>query len=189
MLDVTAVGSDLTPEQQDETIADLAFFLDEFGSTQAVRVTLQEQKSAVQRLRSVQSLPVDEISQEDEKDRIDDEMAISTIAGGDVDQTMADLDFFLDTFGSTRAVWEKLQSQKLEITKLQSAIEEEAIDNDDSISGFSPSRDRGRRCLASCRQDREKRKRVSFGVRILVKLAAVRTRVELMVMPTGKLVK
>ncbi|KAF4128336.1 hypothetical protein GN958_ATG22414 [Phytophthora infestans] len=50
MLDVTAVGSNLTPEQQEETLSDLAYLLDEFGSTRAVRVKLSEQQREIQRL-------------------------------------------------------------------------------------------------------------------------------------------
>ncbi|ETL89304.1 hypothetical protein L917_11707 [Phytophthora nicotianae] len=57
MLDVTTVGSELAPAQQDSTLADLLFFLDQFGSTRAVRIKLHEQQSEIRRLeRQVERL-------------------------------------------------------------------------------------------------------------------------------------
>ncbi|ETK82689.1 hypothetical protein F441_12198 [Phytophthora nicotianae CJ01A1] len=57
MLDVTMVGSELAPAQQDSTLADLLFFLDQFGSTRAVRIKLHEQQSEIRRLeRQVERL-------------------------------------------------------------------------------------------------------------------------------------
>ncbi|KAL4093662.1 hypothetical protein PRIC1_011094 [Phytophthora ramorum] len=116
MLDVKAVGSDLTPAQRDETLGDVKFFLDEFGSTRAVRVKLQEQENDIKRL---ERLVRGESSHEDEEK--DEDTAINSGANAveDVDETMADLDFFLRTFGSTRAVREKLQNQTKEVVALQ----------------------------------------------------------------------
>ncbi|EGZ10149.1 hypothetical protein PHYSODRAFT_338833 [Phytophthora sojae] len=95
-----SVGSELTPTQQDEVLEDLGFFLDNFGSTYAVRVTLQrrakKKKTATSAYRTMNRL--------------------ETI-------TMADLDFFLRTFESTRAVREKLQSQRREVVGLQRALQ------------------------------------------------------------------
>lgn len=44
MVNVKAVGADLTPAQQDEVMEDLSFFLDEFGSTSAVRLELRSRR-------------------------------------------------------------------------------------------------------------------------------------------------
>ncbi|KAE9292360.1 hypothetical protein PF008_g25088 [Phytophthora fragariae] len=131
MLDVTTVGSDLTPVQQAETIADLAAFLDEFGSTRAVRIKLQEQEGDIARLRRhVQRFLAfraeDENAQDEpEKDanvgEIVENNAIETTEK-DVDETMVDLDFFLKTYKSTRAVREKLATQRQRIEKLHRTI-------------------------------------------------------------------
>ncbi|KAE9044415.1 hypothetical protein PR002_g2820 [Phytophthora rubi] len=131
MLDVTTVGSDLTPVQQAETIADLAAFLDEFGSTRAVRIKLQEQEIDIARLRrQVQRFLAfraeDENAQDEpEKDanvgEIVENNAIETTEK-DVDETMVDLDFFLKTYKSTRAVREKLATQRQRIENLHRTI-------------------------------------------------------------------
>ncbi|ETI42662.1 hypothetical protein F443_12219 [Phytophthora nicotianae P1569] len=70
MLDVTTVGSELAPAQQDSTLADLLFFLDQFGSTRAVRIKLHEQQK-------------------------DDEHVAHAVG-----ETTTDLDFFIKTYGS-----------------------------------------------------------------------------------------
>ncbi|KAG6943297.1 hypothetical protein JG688_00017671, partial [Phytophthora aleatoria] len=100
MLDVTAVGSNLTPEQQEATMADLAFFLDEFGSTRAVRVKLHEQQRDIQRLGSqVQRLVNGRGGEEDKNGTNDEEIAVERNQNdlNDVDEIMADVDFFLRT--------------------------------------------------------------------------------------------
>ncbi|KAE8879818.1 hypothetical protein PF005_g26152 [Phytophthora fragariae] len=132
MLDVTTVGSDLTPVQQAETIADLAAFLDEFGSTRAVRIKLQEQEGDIARLRRhvkrfLAFRAEDENAQDEpEKDanvgEIVENNAIETTEK-DVDETMVDLDFFLKTYKSTRAVREKLATQRQRIEKLHRTIQ------------------------------------------------------------------
>ncbi|KAL4147309.1 hypothetical protein PRNP1_011065 [Phytophthora ramorum] len=122
MLDVTKVGADLPPAQQDETLSDLAFFLDAFGSTRAVRVKLQEQERDVRRfggqLRRLMNLR-DESSLEHGEIAINDN---ENTAHG-VDATMEDLDFFLRTFGSTRAVRTKLETQRCCIVGLQRTVQ------------------------------------------------------------------
>ncbi|KAL4118451.1 hypothetical protein PRIC2_010776 [Phytophthora ramorum] len=122
MLDVTKVGADLPPAQQDETLSDLAFFLDAFGSTRAVRVKLQEQERDVRRfggqLRRLMNLR-DESSLEHGEIAINDN---ENTAHG-VDATMEDLDFFLRTFGSTHAVRTKLETQRCYIVGLQRTVQ------------------------------------------------------------------
>ncbi|KAG6621348.1 Phosducin protein 3 [Phytophthora cinnamomi] len=115
---VRAVGSDLTPAQKDEVMTDLAFFLDEFGSTRAVCVKLQEQESEIERLRRL-------LSQETQQDTDTQKRTLSSSeeAVEDVDDIMADLSYFLGTFGSTRAVRERLENQKQEIAALQRATQ------------------------------------------------------------------
>ncbi|KAE8976118.1 hypothetical protein PF007_g19344 [Phytophthora fragariae] len=116
MFDPRAVGVDLTPAQQDETLCDLAFFLDNFGSTCAVRTKLQEQESDIKRLdkkvRRLLTCPRDKnLQQEEEREEENNTKNREGEEKEDVDETMADLDFFLRTFGSTRAVREKLETQ------------------------------------------------------------------------------
>ncbi|KAF4034964.1 hypothetical protein GN244_ATG13079 [Phytophthora infestans] len=122
MLDVTAVGSNLTPEQQEETLSDLAYLLDEFGSTRAVRVKLSEQQREIQRLggRLLNGRGVEE----DEKNSTNEEIAVKKNQGGpnDVDEIMADVDFFLRVYGSTHAVRQELCTQKQRLADLRSAI-------------------------------------------------------------------
>ncbi|KAG6621347.1 WRKY transcription factor 19 [Phytophthora cinnamomi] len=131
MVDVTTVGSDLTPAQQRETIADLAFFLDEFGSTRAVRAKLQEQERDIERLgKQVQGLltvrraKVEKVQREPENDTNDGEIAENIeVETEDADKTMVDLDFFLKTYKSTRAVREKLATQGQRIKNLHRTIQ------------------------------------------------------------------
>lgn len=98
MLDVKAVGSDLTPAQQDEVIADLAFFLDEFGSTRAVRAKLHEQQSEIKRLRRLVSHDYQILQEEDSKEGA---FAIrsSEKESEEVDEIMVDLSFLLGPLG------------------------------------------------------------------------------------------
>lgn len=73
MLDVKTVGAELTPAQRDETMDDLHFFLDEFGSTGAVRAALQEQESSIRGLKEqVQRLltPTGEGLQSEEEEEV-----------------------------------------------------------------------------------------------------------------------
>ncbi|KAJ8579122.1 hypothetical protein ON010_g74 [Phytophthora cinnamomi] len=131
MVDVTTVGSDLTPAQQRETIADLVFFLDEFGSTRAVRAKLQEQERDIERLgKQVQGLltvrraKVEKVQREPENDTNDGEIAENIeVETEDADKTMVDLDFFLKTYKSTRAVREKLATQGQRIKNLHRTIQ------------------------------------------------------------------
>ncbi|GMF51484.1 unnamed protein product [Phytophthora fragariaefolia] len=120
MMDIEAVGSDLTSAQQDEVMADLSFFLDEFGSTRAVRVKLQEQQKEIRRLMNLKSGGLRE------EDMNNEEFAIhsSEHVSGGVNEIMVDLEFFLRTFGSTRAVREKLEDQKREIAYLYDAVQQ-----------------------------------------------------------------
>ncbi|KAG7391379.1 hypothetical protein PHYPSEUDO_004914 [Phytophthora pseudosyringae] len=124
MVDVKSVGSNLTPAQRDETMADLAFFLDEFGSTHAVRIKLREQESDVRRLRKRVRRLLGNVNdanaprEEEEKDTNDDVNATESTEEG-VDDIMTDLHFFLQTFGSTRAVRAKLKHQREEIVGLE----------------------------------------------------------------------
>ncbi|KAG3093100.1 hypothetical protein PC121_g3379 [Phytophthora cactorum] len=125
MLDVTAVGSNLTPEQQEATMADLAFFLDEFGSTRAVRVKLHEQQRDIQRLGSqVQRLVNGRGGEEDKNGTDDEEIAVERNQNdlNDVDEIMADVDFFLRVYGSTRAVRHELYTQSQKLANLQTTI-------------------------------------------------------------------
>ncbi|KAJ8579121.1 hypothetical protein ON010_g75 [Phytophthora cinnamomi] len=128
MLDVTTVGSDLTLAQQSETLSDLAFFLDEFGSTRAVRGKLQEQEKDIMRLerqvhqfRATVGRSQDEKAQEDTKLVENHEIDISEEG---VDETMVDLDFFLRIYKSTRSVREKLVIQRRRIEDLHRTIQE-----------------------------------------------------------------
>eukprot|EP00644_Phytophthora_capsici_P015407 jgi/Phyca11/17059/fgenesh1_pg.PHYCAscaffold_24_\ len=106
MLDVEAVGSDLPRAEQDETMEDLAFFLDNFGSTQAVRIKLQEQEKDIKRLeKKVRRLLIGQgmaDAAQEEEDR-DSGRHSSTNDEEDVSTIMTNLHFFLQTFGSTRA--------------------------------------------------------------------------------------
>ncbi|KAG2765748.1 hypothetical protein PC129_g3913 [Phytophthora cactorum] len=125
MLDVTAVGSNLTPEQQEATMADLAFFLDEFGSTRAVRVKLHEQQRDIQRLGSqVQRLVNGRGGEEDKNGTDDEEIAVERNQNdlNDVDEIMADVDFFLRVYGSTRAARHELYTQSQKLANLQTTI-------------------------------------------------------------------
>ncbi|KUF89831.1 hypothetical protein AM587_10013148 [Phytophthora nicotianae] len=123
MLDVKAVGANLTPEQQEATLADLNFFLDEFGSTRAVRVKLQEQQRDIQRLGGQVRRLVNGRG-EDEHDKRDDEITVESNQSdpNGVDEIMADVDFFLRAYGSTRAVRHELYAQRQKLANLQSTI-------------------------------------------------------------------
>lgn len=118
-MDVTAVGVGLTPAQRDETMTDLSFFLDEFGSTRAARIKLQEQQREIGILETqVRYLLMDRNrglpSPQEEGKTTDSENQSPgnyEFSEESVDDTMADLDFFLRIFGSTRAVREKLENQ------------------------------------------------------------------------------
>jgi hypothetical protein len=130
VLDVTLVGAALTTAQQDATLEDLAFFLDEFGSTHAVRVKLGEQESDATRLREqvrllllgqTQTMAQGEETGSNQQET--DIMNSSESAAEGVDETMANLDFFLSTFGSTQAVRTKLEALKLEIAGLRSTVQ------------------------------------------------------------------
>ncbi|ETL89368.1 hypothetical protein L917_11700 [Phytophthora nicotianae] len=122
MLDVKGVGSNLTLAEQDEAIADLTFFFDEFGSTGAVRDKLEEQESdikllhhQIRRLLNHQSDGfVREEGERDKKSRTD--------IAEDVDETMKNLDFFIRTFGSTRQVREKLERQRVKVVGLRRTV-------------------------------------------------------------------
>ncbi|ETO71381.1 hypothetical protein F444_12309 [Phytophthora nicotianae P1976] len=115
MLDVKGVGSNLTLAEQDEAIADLTFFFDEFGSTGAVRDKLEEQESDIKflhhQIRCLLNHQSDgfvrEEGERDKKSRTD--------IAEDVDETMKNLDFFIRTFGSTRQVREKLERQRVKV--------------------------------------------------------------------------
>jgi hypothetical protein len=129
MLEVASVGADLTPVQQDETLDDLAFFLDELGSTRAVRVKLQEQENDIKRLKDQVRRLVDVRSGNFHAKVAGNDTNCEqpttkgcTHASEDADETMAHLDFFLRTYGSTRAVREKLRTNKSEIAGLQRKI-------------------------------------------------------------------
>jgi len=152
MQDVKAVGSALTPAQQEEVLEDLTFFLDEFGSTRAVRVKLQAQERAIARLeRQLRHLlgrqrEDEHNSHQEEKKRSTNEESAAA-EEEDVDITMRDLDFFIKTFGSTRAVREKLQSREKEIWSLQRLVEwleqhQELLDasSDGELRGLIPER-------------------------------------------------
>ncbi|KAG1709529.1 hypothetical protein DVH05_020179 [Phytophthora capsici] len=101
---------------------DLAFFLDNFGSTQAVRIKLQEQEKDIKRLeKKVRRLLIGQgmaDAAQEEEDR-DSGRHSSTNDEEDVSTIMTNLHFFLQTFGSTRAVRQKLESQKQKITGLK----------------------------------------------------------------------
>ncbi|KAK1940529.1 hypothetical protein P3T76_007980 [Phytophthora citrophthora] len=125
MLDIEAVGSDLPQAEQDETMADLVFFLNTFGSTQAVRLKLQEQEKDIRRLekqvrRFLIGQGMADVAQEERTGNR--EQKSSTSSGNreeDVGTIMTNLHFFLQTFGSTRAVRQKLESQSQKITGLK----------------------------------------------------------------------
>ncbi|GMF64782.1 unnamed protein product [Phytophthora lilii] len=128
MLDVRAVGADLTPAQRDETVKDVAFFLDEFGSTRAVRARLRAQELEVGRLqkRVWTLLGNDNMSNlQQEEENGDKEMALDKTEKEDegVDDIMADLDFFLRNYGSTRAVRTELQNQKQQLVGLRRTVQ------------------------------------------------------------------
>ncbi|KAG7391378.1 hypothetical protein PHYPSEUDO_004913 [Phytophthora pseudosyringae] len=126
MHDVSVVGVGLTPAQQDATMADLVFFLEEFGSTRAVRVELQAQEREIKRfesqIRRFLGRQGDILSSEEtDKDRINSSKdRVNTEES--VDETMADLDFFLQRFGSTRAVRSQLESQRKELVGLKRTV-------------------------------------------------------------------
>ncbi|RAW34969.1 hypothetical protein PC110_g8723 [Phytophthora cactorum] len=107
--------------QQESTLADLFFFLDQFGSTSAVRIKLHEQQREIRHLeRQVKRLmnKKDEIAgggtenfaAEDDEKAVEDE------------EIKADLVSFLHTFGSARAVREKLEIQRHRIAGLQRTL-------------------------------------------------------------------
>ncbi|KAL3667797.1 hypothetical protein V7S43_007348 [Phytophthora oleae] len=122
MLDVTSVGANLTPEQQEATLADLTFFLDHYGSTRAVRAKLKEQQREVQRLvdRLQQLLNGEDPREDEQRAAANGESVIDHV--GDVDETMADVDFFLRVYGSTQAVRHELSVQKNKIEGLNKTI-------------------------------------------------------------------
>ncbi|KAG3109598.1 hypothetical protein PI124_g11359 [Phytophthora idaei] len=126
MLDVKTVGSDLTPAQQDEILIDLSYFLDQFGSTRAVRTKLQEQEGAIKRLRRQAQHFVnrrtDKDGEEEHSNNQDNPPHCCEVAMDVVDETMTNLDFFLRTIGSTRAVRAKLASQRQEIADLERTV-------------------------------------------------------------------
>ncbi|KAF1777720.1 hypothetical protein GQ600_97 [Phytophthora cactorum] len=123
MLDVKRVGADLTPAEQDEAIADLAFFLDEFGSTGAVRAKLEEQESDIKRLHDqIRRLLTHQNDLREEGGHNRSSSNTSTHPGEGVDETMKDLDFFITTFGTTREVREKLERQIIKIVGLRRTV-------------------------------------------------------------------
>ncbi|KAL3658184.1 hypothetical protein V7S43_016814 [Phytophthora oleae] len=106
-------------------MTDLAFFLDKFGSTQAVRLKLQEQEKDIKRLeKQVRRLLIGQemaVVAQEERER-NSERNSPTNSGNneeDVGSIMANLHFFLQTFGSTRAVRQKLESQCQQIAGLK----------------------------------------------------------------------
>ncbi|ETI42738.1 hypothetical protein F443_12211 [Phytophthora nicotianae P1569] len=124
MLDVKTIGANLTPAQQDEVLMDLSFLLDEFGSTRAARTKLQEQEHDIKRLRKlVLNQQVDKNEQEECSNKQDNPPHYSDVDIDVVEETMVNLDFFLRTFGSTRAVRVKLANQKQEIETLERTVQ------------------------------------------------------------------
>ncbi|KAL3658182.1 hypothetical protein V7S43_016812 [Phytophthora oleae] len=125
MLDVTSVGANLTVEQREAILADLTFFLDNYGSTRAVRAKLKEQQREIQRLidRLQQLLNGcgGKDSREDERQAAANEELFDDDVG-DADETMADVDFFLRVYGSTHAVRQELSVQRNKIEVLNKAI-------------------------------------------------------------------
>ncbi|RLN51656.1 hypothetical protein BBJ29_003270 [Phytophthora kernoviae] len=102
----------LTSADLEEIKEDIHFFLDEFGSTGAVRRKLQAQLKEIERLgftvrrlqgrRDKAQEPKDENTEEsEEKDAMDE-----------VDRIQADVEFFLKAFGSTRVSDEKFSLVK-----------------------------------------------------------------------------
>ncbi|KAG3109603.1 hypothetical protein PI124_g11358 [Phytophthora idaei] len=123
MLDVKRVGADLTPAEQDEAIADLAFFLDEFGSTGAVRAKLEEQESDIKRLHDqIRRLLTHQNYLREEGGHNRSSSNTSTHPAEGVDETMKDLDFFITTIGTTREVREKLERQIIKIVGLRRTV-------------------------------------------------------------------
>ncbi|KAL4093663.1 hypothetical protein PRIC1_011095 [Phytophthora ramorum] len=129
MMDIAAVGSDLTSVQQEETMADLAFFLHEFGSTRTARVKLKEQKDTIRNLgrqvRRLLNYRDGTVPQIEEYTAIINEGTATKGSENeeeDVNETMAGLDFFLKTYGSTRVVREQLENQRHKITGLQRTL-------------------------------------------------------------------
>ncbi|KAK1940528.1 hypothetical protein P3T76_007979 [Phytophthora citrophthora] len=125
MLDVTSVGANLSPEQQEATLADLTFFLDSYGSTHAVRFKLKAQQREIQRLMDqLQQL----LNGREGEELRDDERQVATNGElfeddmGGVDETMVDVDFFLRVYGSTQAVRQELSSQRNKIEILSKTI-------------------------------------------------------------------
>lgn len=121
MLDVRSVGADLTPEQLDETMADVSYFLDEFGSTGAARRKLLEQRRDVRQLKNVVARRLgktpEPVAPEEPRDLVDVDAP-----SDEVDRIMTDVQFFLDTFGSTRHARELLEKQRKEIVGLQRTV-------------------------------------------------------------------
>ncbi|EGZ10146.1 hypothetical protein PHYSODRAFT_256379 [Phytophthora sojae] len=147
-MDVTAVGVGLTPAQRDETMTDLSFFLDEFGSTRAARIKLQEQQREIGILETqVRYLLMDRNrglpSPQEEGKTTDSENQSPgnyEFSEESVDDTMADLDFFLRIFGSTRAVREKLENQERKVVGLRRTVQwfqDRRGEDDDSDSAGS----------------------------------------------------
>ncbi|GMF64781.1 unnamed protein product [Phytophthora lilii] len=108
-MDLAAVGAGLTPAQRDATVADVAWLLDRFGSTRAAREQLQTRGRRIRRLeRQVLRLLTSGAALAETEER---EEAVAPGVGG-VDETMADVAFFLREFGSTRAVRVELRRQE-----------------------------------------------------------------------------
>ncbi|KAG7397850.1 hypothetical protein PHYBOEH_012041 [Phytophthora boehmeriae] len=114
-------GNQLQYEMLEDIKKDLNFFLDEFGSTAAVRRTLRLQSKEIERLefqvrrlqgRRGRAPAQDAEESEEEKSEKDD-----------VDRIQKDVAFFIEAFGSTRAVRERLERQKKEIEGLRRTVE------------------------------------------------------------------
>ncbi|KAI9983386.1 hypothetical protein PInf_007406 [Phytophthora infestans] len=118
MLDVTTVSSELTSAS---TLSDLAFFLDQFGSTHAIRLKFHEQQSEIRRLeRQVKRV----MNNENETAREETVCSVDSYqVGNDMEQATTDLAFFLKTFGSARAVRENLELQRHRIVGLQRTLQ------------------------------------------------------------------
>lgn len=124
MPDMCTVESELTPEQLHATIEDVKYFLDDFGSTRAVRRTLLEQKSDIRQLKcTIKRLteqPSEFVGDYDSNGaRLDDVYHNDECA---VDCIMTDVQFFMETYGSTSNVRQLLASQRKEVIGLQRTV-------------------------------------------------------------------
>ncbi|KAL3658183.1 hypothetical protein V7S43_016813 [Phytophthora oleae] len=110
---------------KDQTIEDLAFFLDEYGPTHAVRAKLEEQGREIRRLRGHVKQLLLLLSGRTPSREWQEEERIST-TGEENEQSVAgimtDLDFFFRKFGSTRAVRLTLENQKHQIVSLKNTL-------------------------------------------------------------------